>query len=244
VTDNGEHVVDDLAAYALGSLETGEHARVDEHVTTCASCASRLAEYRALVGTLPLALAPVAPPSELWDAIRSDARRRRSRPRVWARTAMGTGWFRAARWAAAAAVAASLVTWNVRLQSELTRYAQGPQVEKLARRPARLVILTGAARSHASGRVFAAVDGQSGHMAITGLPRSSAGRVYQLWFLPKAGPPLTAATFTVGADGRAWVVISVPADLDDTRGLIVTEEAAPGNPAPTGPPLLEAREWR
>src|SRR5713226_1130122 len=46
-----------------------------------------------------------------------------------------------------------------------------PQVEKLARRPARLVILTGAARSHASGRVFAAVDGQSGHMAITGLPR-------------------------------------------------------------------------
>jgi len=242
VIDSSEHVVDDLAAYALGSLETGEHARVDEHVAGCPSCASRLAEYRGLADALPLALAPISPPSDLWDAIRSEARRRRLRPRM--RSAMGTRWFRAAPWIAAAVVAAWLVTWNVRLQSELTRYTQGPQVEKLARRPARLVILTGAAGSQASARVFAAVDGQSGHMAITGLARLRAGRVYQLWFLPKAGPALTAATFTVDADGRAWVVIRVPADLDDTRGLIVTEEAAPGSPAPTGPPLLEARQRR
>jgi anti-sigma-K factor RskA len=240
VTDSSQHVVDDLAAYALGALETGEHARVDEHVRACASCASRLAEYRALVGALPLALAPATPPSDLWGAIRSDARRRRSRPEVW----RWTGWRRTAPWIAAAAVGACLVTWNVWLHGELTRYAQGPQVEKLARRPARLVILTGAARSQASGRVFAAVDGKSGHMAITGLPRLSAERVYQLWFVPKAGAPLTAATFNVDADGRAWVVISVPADLDETRGLVVTEEAAPGTRAPTGPSLLEAREWR
>lgn len=242
--DNDEHVVDDLAAYALGSLETGEHARVEAHVATCASCASRLAEYRALVGTLPLALAPVAPPSGLWDTIRSEARRRQRRPPGWKRTAIGGGWFRAVRWLAAAAVGAWLVTWNVRLQSELTRYGQGPQVEKLARRPARLVVLRGAAQPQASARIFAAVDGQSGHMAITGLPPLPAGRVYQLWFLPKAAAALTAATFTVDAEGRAWVVIKVPADLDDTRSLIVTEEAAPGNRAPTGPPLLEAHEWR
>src|SRR5262249_59377418 len=89
-----------------------------------------------------------------------------------------------------------------------------------------------------------AVDGQSGHMAITGLARLPAGRVYQLWFLPKAGPALTAATFTVDADGRAWVVVSVPTELEITRQLIVTEEAAPGSSAPTGPPLLEARQWR
>jgi anti-sigma-K factor RskA len=244
VIDNGDHVVDDLAAYALGSLETGEHARVDAHLAACASCASHLAEYRVLVGVLPLALAPVEPPPDLWDAIRSDARRRRNRPSAWRRMAAGRGWFRATRWVAAAAVAAGLVTWNVQLQSELTRYAQGPQVEKLARRPARLVILSGAARPQASARVFAAVDGQSGHMAITGLPPLSAGRVYQLWFLPKAGPALMAATFTVDTEGRAWVVIKVPADLDNTRSLIVTEETAPGSPAPTGPPLLEARAWR
>ena len=203
MTENSGHVVDDLAAYAIGSLETGEHARVDVHVATCTSCASRLAEYRALVGALPLALARVAPPSDLWDAIRADARRRWSRPSVWRRTAVGGGWFRAARWVAAAALGAWLITSNVRLQSQLTRYAQGPQVEKLARRPARLVILSAAARPQASARVFAAVDGQSGHMAITGLPRLPTGRVYQLWFLPNAAPALTAATFTVDAEGQA-----------------------------------------
>lgn len=240
MTESSEHVLDDLAAYALGALESGEHAHVDEHVAACASCASRLAEYRALVGALPLALAPAPPPSDLWHAIRSDARRRRSGNELWRRA----GWFRTARWIAAAAAAVWLATWNVRLQGELTRYAQGPQVEKLARRPARLVILSGSARPQASARVFAAVDGQSGHMAITGLPRLSAERVYQLWFLPKAGTPQTAATFNVDADGRAWVVISVPADLDETRGLVITEEPAPGNRAPTGRFLLEAREWR
>lgn len=244
MTDNGEHVIDDLPAYALGSLETGEHARVEAHVARCPSCASRLAEYQTLVGTLPLALAPVAPPSDLWDAIRADVRRRRTRPPVWRPTVVSGGWFRAARWVAVAAVGVWLVTWNVRLQGELARYAEGPQVEKLARRPARLVILRGMDRSQASARIFAAVDGRSGHMAVSGLPRLPAGRVYQLWFIPKATPALTAATFTVDTEGRAWVIITVPADLDDTRGLVVTEEAAPGSRLPTGPPLLEAREWR
>jgi len=243
VIDN-EHVVDDLAAFALGSLELAEHERVAAHVGTCAECGSRLAEYRALVGTLPLALAPVAPPADLWESIRSAARRAPSRPPVWKRLAVGGGAFRVTRWLAAAAVAASIVTWNVRLQTELTRYAQGPQVEKLARRPARLVILKGAAQPQASARIFAAVDGQSGHMAISGLPSLPATRVYQLWFLPKAAPALTAATFTVDDDGRAWVVIRVPTDLDETRSLIVTEESVPGSAAPTGPPLLEAHEWR
>jgi anti-sigma-K factor RskA len=243
VIDN-EHVVDDLAAFALGSLEPGEHAHVEAHVTTCASCAHRLAEYRALLGTLPLALAPIAPPPDLWDSIRSAARRARNRAPLWKRMAVGDGAFRVARWLAAAAVAAWVITWNVRLQTELTRYAQGPQVEKLARRPARLVILKGTAQPQANARIFAAVDGVSGHMAITGLPPLQTSRVYQLWFLPKAAPALTAATFSVDDNGRAWVVIKVPADLDGTRGLIVTEEPTPGSPAPTGPPLLEAHEWR
>jgi anti-sigma factor RsiW len=243
VTENTEHVIDDLAAYAFGSLDPAEHGRVDAHVAICASCASRLAEYRAVVGVLPLALTPVAPPTELWDALRGDAHRAHSGQPVWKRMAALRS-YRPARWLAAAAVAALLLTWNVWLQTELTRYAQGPQVEKLARRPARLVILSGAAQPQASARIFAAIDGQSGHMAITGLPVLPQGRVYQLWFVPKAASPaLTAANFNVDADGRAWVVIKVPADLDDTRAVIVTEEAA-GSSTPTRPPLLEAQKWR
>ncbi|HEV8583648.1 MAG TPA: anti-sigma factor [Methylomirabilota bacterium] len=233
---NGRHVIEDLAALALGSLERGEHARVEAHVATCASCAQHLADHREIAATLPLALTPAPPPPDLWPAILVEARRRRPGARRWGRVA---------GWTAVAAAVAGLIAWNVGLQLELARYAEGPQVEKLARRPARLVILKGsAAQPNASARVFAAVDGRSGHLAISGLPRLPDGRVYQLWFVPKTAPAAAAATFSVDAEGRAWVVIKVPGPLDDMRALIVTEEAAPGGSAPTGAALLEARDWR
>ena len=245
MTDDATHVIDDLAAYALGSLEPGERARVEAHVALCASCAGRLADYRGIVGVLPLALTPVPPPPDLWSAIRANACRAESGPPVQSHAAASGGWLRAARWLTVAAVGIGLIGWNLQLQTELSRYAQGPQVEKLARRPARLIILSGATHKQAAARIFAAIDGQSGHMAVTGLPQLRTGRVYQLWFVPKAASPaLTAATFTVDGEGRAWVVIRVPADLDETRALMVTEEAASGSAAPSGPPLLEARQWR
>ena len=243
MTDHGEHVIDDLAAYALGSLEPAARARVETHVTACASCTTRLAEYRGVVGVLPLALSPVAPPSDLWDALRASARRAGEGSAAPKRPATRRRWLPAAAWIAAAA-ACTLLVWNVHLQSELARYAEGPQVEKLARRPARLVILRGTALPHASARIFAAVDGVSGHMAVSGLPLLRQGRVYQLWFMPMGdGSALKAATFAVDPEGRAWVVISVPVGLDRTRLVVITEEPA-GSMVPTGPPLLEAREWR
>jgi len=173
VTENTDHVVDDLAAYALGSLEPVEHERIEHHVRACVSCAEHLGEYRALVGVLPAALAPVAPPAEVWAAIRVELRAHDT-------VAVSTHrrWLPATGWLIAAAIAAVLITWNLHLHTQLAHYTQGPQVEKLARRPARLIVLTGAAaQPQASARVFAAVDGQSGHMAVSGLPMLPRGRV-------------------------------------------------------------------
>ena len=243
MTENTEHVIDDLAAYALGSLEPAASARVDRHIATCASCASRLVQYHGLVGVLPLALTPVAPPPDLWAAIRAELRPRDGFA-VWTRRSMPLRWLRPAAWLMAAAIGALVMTWNLHLRTELARYVEGPQVEKLARRPARLVILKGAAQPEASARIFAAVDGQSGHMAVVGLPPLPQRRVYQLWFVPKTPSPAEkAATFNVDSQGRAWVVIKVPAALDDTRTIVVTGDPA-GSPTPTGPPLLEAQPWR
>ena len=244
MTDNSGHVLDDLAAYALGSLEPAEHERIDRHVRVCVSCAGRLDAYRGVVGVLPVALARVAPPADLWAAIRAEVRAHDGAAASRQRSALSR-WFRATGWLTAAAAAAVLISWNLHLHTQLARYAQGPQVEKLARRPARLIILTGAAaHSQASARVFAAVDGQSGHMAVTGLPMLPPARVYQLWFLMKTpAPARNAATFNVDADGRAWVVIKVPAALDDTRALVVTNDPV-GSSQPTGSPLLEAQQWR
>lgn len=232
MTDDRTHVLDELGAYALDALDRGDHVRVRAHLASCATCARQLADYRQVANALPFALPPASPPAEAWTAIRSSIRRR---PAAWRRVAP---------WSAVVAVAAALLLWNVSLQRELARYADGPQVEKLARRPARLVILKGVAKPEASARLFAAFDGKSGHMAISGLAPLSGERVYQLWFVPKTGAAASAATFNVDGEGRAWVVVKVPGPLNDMQALVVTLEPSSGRTTPTGPVQVEAREWR
>jgi hypothetical protein len=46
-----------LEAYALGALEPGERARVEEHLSSCEDCAALVAEYSEVLAGLPDALA-------------------------------------------------------------------------------------------------------------------------------------------------------------------------------------------
>lgn len=232
-----QHPVDDLAAYVLGSLEDPERTRVETHLGGCAICATRVDEYRAVIGVLPAGLAPVSPPPEAWTVIQAAARQSRH-PR-----AVRLHWRRLA-WPALAAVAASLLIWNVVLQRDLARYASGPQVEALARRPGRMVILTEGTGPGGSARLFVAADGGHGHLAVAGLRPLPPARTYQLWFVRLNAPAVTGGTFTVDARGRAWATIDVPVSLEDTRAVTVTEEPAPGSAAPSGRQVLGADSWR
>jgi anti-sigma-K factor RskA len=243
VTDEHERIVDDLAAYVLESLEGFARARVEAHVATCATCARRLEEYRAVVGALPMGLTPVAPPPAAWVAIRAGARERRPRAQWRARMVLLPTW-RRVMWPVLTGLVASLLVWNVVLQRELARYSSGPQVEALARRPGRLVILTGTGTPGASGRLLVAVDGVHGHLAVAGLKPLPPERTYQLWFVRPDARPGTAGTFAVDERGRAWVAVAVPFPLDEARVIMVTEEPAPGGVAPTGSDLLNAPSWR
>jgi len=205
---------------------------------------SRLLEqYRGVVGALPLGLDPVSPPAEAWGAIRAEVARRRPRGPGRARIKGLPDWRRTA-WPVLGALAASLLVWNVMLQLELTHRPPGPEVEALARRPGRLVILTGTGAPGASGRLLVAIDGHHGHLATAGLGPLAAERTYQLWFVRPGAPTAAGGTFRVDSRGRAWATITVPISLDDARVIAVTEEPAPGSAAPTGRYLLEARAWR
>jgi anti-sigma-K factor RskA len=246
VTEEARHPTENLAGYALGALEGPERIGVETHVATCATCATVLAQYQAVVGTLPMGLDPVTPPPAAWPAIRAEARRRRLPVREGAGTGGRPGW-RRATWPVLTALVASLLVWNVMLHCELTRRAPGPapgpEVEALSRRPGRLVILAGTGRPGANARLFVAVDG-GGHLAISGLTPLPRGRTYQLWFMGSDASAVSGATFTVDARGLAWVKVAVPASLDVVRGIAVTEEPAPGSLGPTDRHLLEARNWR
>jgi anti-sigma factor RsiW len=231
---------EDLTAYALDSLEPAERADVERHAVACPTCARRVEEYRAVVGALPFGLEPVTPPPAAWDAIQEGARRQPPRRK---RATLARSIQRLTVPVLAAAGLA-LLTWNVLLQRELARYTHGPQVDALARRPGRLVILTGAGAPGASARLLVAADGGHGHLAIAGLKPLPRERTYQVWFVRPGAPALSGGTFAVDAEGGAWASVEPPPSLDDIRTIMVTEEPAPGSPTPTGQPLVLAERWR
>jgi anti-sigma-K factor RskA len=244
VADNVEHVMDELAAYALGTLDESERRHVEVHVETCPTCAHRLDAYRAIVGVLPAALPSVEPPVAAWTAIRAAAMKRRAPVTRWIRPAALPDWIRAVKWPALATVVTGLLVWNLALEWRLAHPPYGPEVEALSRRPGRMVIFSGTGVPSANARLFVAIDGGHGHLAVSGLKPLQARRTYQLWFFRGSAPAASGATFTVDARGRAWVKVAVPAAFDDTRAVAITEEPAPGSPAPTGPHLLDAQPWR
>jgi anti-sigma factor RsiW len=241
------HPIEDLAAYALGSLERAEYGRVEQHVLNCASCAARLRDYEGVIGTLPVSLVPMPPPSEAWETIRTQARKRQAHSQRRERPILPPSWLRLARWPVIATALAALLVWNVTLQRELFRRspgpAPGPEVEALSRRPGRVVILSGTGQPGASARIFLAVDG-GGHLAVSGLAPLPRRRTYQLWFERTGAPAGTGATFGVDAHGRAWVKIAVPATLDDVHAIVITDEPAPGSAIPTGAHVLDALPWK
>ncbi len=70
------------------------------------------------------------------------------------------------------------------------------------------------------------------------LSPSAAGRVYQLWFIPKKGNPIPSVTFTVDQSGHAIITgITVPAG-QELAAAAVTDEPTGGSPQPTTTPFL------
>ena len=78
---------------------------------------------------------------------------------------------------------------------------------------------------------------------VRDLPQAPNGRVYQLWFVPKVGMPVSAKVFNTESNGLYQVDILLPGGLNDLKAAAVTIEPEPGQPQPTGPfALLGAGE--
>ncbi len=72
--NNGMHVTDLSASYALGALTPGEQALVAQHCAGCAACRADVLEMTQIASALPLACESVAPAAALRDRIMEAAR--------------------------------------------------------------------------------------------------------------------------------------------------------------------------
>jgi hypothetical protein len=88
------------------------------------------------------------------------------------------------------------------------------------------------------GNVF--VHSKLGVLLIAAnLPAAQAGKIYEMWVIPKGGAPRPAGLFQ-SQGGTAMHILSGPVDVASLGAVAVTLEPEAGSPAPTSTPIIVA----
>jgi anti-sigma-K factor RskA len=243
---------DDYELYALGLAEEPAVSEIRAHLNrNCPTCVPGVRSARELT-TLIGASAPLAEPSA----------RLRKRVLAIAGEQKSSRWNWSPVWAAVAAGAViAAVLFNARahrLAEELGRTDADLQrvvTESAARShelarlneafsilnqpDVRQVTFGGGAPQPPRGRVF--LDPKRGVLLLaSNLPPAPAGKIYEMWVIPKGGKPVPAGTFQSLADGTAVHVRAVAVDVDKTAAIAVTLEVAEAT-VPNLPPVFAAK---
>jgi anti-sigma-K factor RskA len=238
--------------YALGIAEDPEAGEIRAHLErNCPACVPGVRSGRELIAQISATAPPVEPPARL-------------RKRVLAIAAGQTGsrWNWSPVWAAVAAgTLIAAVVFNMRAHRAYAELAQAAaelrqvqsesaaQTRELARlndaftilnQPnVKQVVFGGGAPQPPRGRVF--LDPQRGVLLLaSNLPPAPAGKIYEMWVIPKGGKPVPAGLFQSAADGTALNVLPGPVDVAGTAAIAVTVEVAAGATAPNLPPVFAA----
>ena len=235
--------------YALGVLEQAERDELDEHLRRgCPACSAGL--KRALeTNAIIMNLAPeTAPPRNL-------------RKKVLAAVGVEkTAWNWIVGWAAVTAGLLVAVLWlsvqdrrrvaelaQARTQIQTIAASSQQNSAELARLQAAVALLNepdtrliGVGRGvplPPKARVF--VNPQRGVLFLANnLQPAPAGRIYEMWVIPKGGAPRPAGLFQSDASGTALHLQSGPVDIGATTAVAVTLEPESGSAAPTTTPII------
>jgi hypothetical protein len=220
-TQTGIHEPPDLAGLALGALDPEEGAQARMHVAGCGACQDALTDYERLVVRLR-DVPDLQPHPQLWDAIATEVARapreraashplrRFARPPVLA-------------WAAAIAVIAGLLAWNLALQLGGDGDERGALDGLRDSNNFVYGLVASMETPGATGRVFMSPDMTRGALTVGGLPADAGGRQYALWFVRDDQTRWQSATFSTDARGSAVVRLATPEHLYGFSGLAVSE---------------------
>jgi anti-sigma-K factor RskA len=215
---------DAAGAYVLGAMPLDERDNFERHLAGCAACRQDVDELRPAAEALPMASPPMLPPVALKDRIMAEVEReaallaqagpaadRPARPR---RRLPSLGLWRLAP------VAAALLIVGVLLGRTL-----GGGTDEVA-----------FDRAGATLRI----SGDRATLVARNLPAPPAGRVYEVWVMPKGAnaPRPTNVLFVPRGNGSAEAAI--PGDVADIQQVLVTDEPRGGSDVPTGDLLMKA----
>jgi anti-sigma-K factor RskA len=241
---NCQELRDFYELYTMGTAEEPERSEIREHLDRgCEVCMTEIKRARQLTALLGATAAEARPSAKL-------------RRRILASVGFEQRAFGWAPFLAAATVlslfAAVYFSGRERefanLAANLREQMRGQTME-LTRLNEALAIMSNPATKVSSfgegqpqppkGRVFAS-PGQGVLLIASNLPQVPAGRILEMWLIPKSGNPVPAGLFTPASDGTAMHIQRGPVDLASTAAVAVTVENQGGSDRPTSQPFLVA----
>jgi anti-sigma-K factor RskA len=259
-----EQFAEDLALYALNTLEGEERAQLEKHLAMCSACRLELEQLRGDGALLALSTLGPRPPQRarqrLLDAVAKEAAptlsqkaRKDGAPGVH-EVGPRRSWWGFLGWAATAAVivfAASLWKENSALKQSLaSASAQAAQsareLEDLRRIAApliepeaqRVTVVAVSTPPQPQGKAFYLRDRSSLLFVANNLPALPPQKAYELWLIPVQGAPIPAGVFKPDAHGSATVVNPpLPAGAE-AKAFAITVENETGATTPTMPIVM------
>ncbi len=249
MTDRCPHA-DTVAAYLLGALADQERAQFEAHLAGCPACRDDVVALGTVVDALPSAAPPTNAPQELRASLMATVFAEAEVLHAAGPSADGPqqvqrpGWFErlvpARRFALAGALGlalAALVGYGLR-----TAVEQGPVTTTRtvqAAAPTRTVVAQLVQSAAPNGTARIVLHGGTATLEVTGLPAPPAGKVYEVWLVPRGAtaPAPTNALFSVDHRGSGRAALP---SVSGVSTVLVTAEPDGGSKAPTSTPFLSA----
>jgi len=256
-----EQFADDLALYALGSLEGGEKAAIERHVEECAACRRELEALRGDLSLLALTTAGPKPPARARQRLLSAIAREPHLPATIVeparvRRSSWESWWGLVGWAAAAAMlllAIGLFRQNSSLQRDLAavnaQFAdQGAKLHEARAIVAALVdpdtkkveLVAAGNKPQPRGKAMYQHRTRSLIFFASNLPQLPPEKIYELWLFPASGgAPIAAGLFRPDAQGGAMVVNPpLPGNVEAKNFVVTMEPESGSHEAPRGTAVI------
>jgi anti-sigma-K factor RskA len=229
------HILDLLPAYALGSLDSDEVSRVEEHLSSCLICRNESNSFQAVADQLSFAMPAAAPSPDLKDRLMQRVKTTRPQPRRSVQSPARSwldrilpAWSLASLFLIFVLGGFSLFLWQ---RVDRLEYATSPGGMRA------VPLIASEPDSRATGYVLISADGDSGALIVDGLPPLGETQQYQLWLI-RDEKRTSGAVFSTDEKNYGGTRIRAPRSLLDYSSVGITIEPTGGSPQPTGPKVL------
>jgi anti-sigma-K factor RskA len=228
--------IENVAAYALGCMDSAEREQYERHLEGCQACQVELRAYQSVVDDLALAVPVSNPPPGLRHTILQKAVNQPNRaPKQDSLIFRLRRIFQPPQPAlriTGLIVIVALVFSNVLL------IVQNNQLSQAEPKPFRTVMLRSSdTNNNANALLVISDQGQFGTLVTDHLAALNDQQEYQLWLI-KDGKRTSGGVFKVTQTGYGWLKIESKTSLLEFQSFGVTIEPKGGSPGPTGPKVL------